>query len=208
MTSTSQTHSSAHPPLTARYPLSSSSHLRPSPLTASLTHTAYQARLGPPVHTLSEAPPLTPALLYSTVTSILHRFQPAWRGCPYVLLTRAWPRPFCFLPRAFLQAWWDPTRTHAAHSPVQPTRAGASGPRRHPLGVGIRKPLGKCSPRADSSEIHSTSFSEESSNQSPIAMTDSVRKLFIIQRFSGLKQQARNTQHLSICEPEMWEQLS
>lgn len=73
----------------------------PSPLTASLTHTAYQARLGPPVHTLSEAPPLTPAT-YSTVTSILHRFQPAWRGCPRRYLTSGLATPFCFLPRAFL----------------------------------------------------------------------------------------------------------
>lgn len=46
----------------------------------------------------------------------------------------------------------------------------------------------KCSPRQTVLRyIHKLQRTQ--SNQSPIAMTDSVRKLFIIQRFSGLKQQ-------------------
>lgn len=102
MTSTSRTHSSAHP--LTHCPSSTQLLIRtfaPSPLTASLIHAAYQARLGSPVRTLSEAPPLTPAT-YSTVTSILHRFQPAWRGCPRRYLTSGLATPSCFLPRAFL----------------------------------------------------------------------------------------------------------
>lgn len=102
ITSTSLTHSSVHP--LTHCPSSTQLLIctfAPSPLTASLIHTAYQAHLGPPVHTLSEAPPLTPAT-YSTVTSILHRFQPAWRGCHRRYLTSGLATPSCFLPRAFL----------------------------------------------------------------------------------------------------------
>lgn len=145
MACASWTHSSVH--LLTHCPSSTQLLIltfTPSPLTASLIDTASQARLGPPVHILSAAPPLTPA---TTVTSILHRFQPAWRGChPEVPHLR--PGHVHLLPaQSFpFSVTWDPMRTHLAHTPVQPTGAGASVPRRHPLDSGIRKPLGKRSP--------------------------------------------------------------
>ena len=145
MTSASWTHSSVHP--LAHCPSSTQLLLHtfaPSPLTASLIHTASQARLGPPVHILSEAPPLTPA---TTVTSILHRFQPAWCGChlevPHLGPGHIHPLPAQSFP---FSVTWDPTRTRVAHTSVRPTGAGASVPGRHPLDSGIRKPPGKCSP--------------------------------------------------------------
>ena len=145
MACASWTHSSVH--LLTHCPSSTQLLIltfTPSPLTACLIDTASQARLGPPVHILSEASPLTPA---TTVTSILHRFQPAWRGChpevPHLGPGHVHPLPAQSFPFSMT---WDPTRTRVAHTPVQPTGAGASVPRRHPLDSGIRKPLGKRSP--------------------------------------------------------------
>lgn len=140
MTSASWTHSSVHPSLTARHSLSCSFTPSPPHHSLPLIHTAHRAPPGPPVQTLSQAPPLTPA---TTVTSVLHRFQPAWHGC-HLQVPPLGPGHI-FLPRASLSLWGGATRTHVAHTPMQATRAEASVPRRRRSDDGTRKPQGKCS---------------------------------------------------------------